>query len=151
MNDKKGGAEKRLQRRIRILWCVLAAMTVYMIAVVEMGGGDSRIMSPLAQYVSRLFYFGTMFLVLWRIVRLKRILKDRRLVKRQMLEERDERNRALHEKSGGTVVDVLLLCLLIVTWTASLFHMAVFYTALAIFCLTAAMKATAYLWYGKNM
>ena len=59
MGDGKNATYSgKIKRRIRIQYLVLAAMLVYMPVVVELGGGDSRIMTDLARNFSRLVYFG---------------------------------------------------------------------------------------------
>lgn len=141
---------RKIKWRIRIQVLILIAMLSYMIFLVEIGGGDSRIMTKLARNVSTLLFFGGMIYFISGIFRNKKLLKNRRLLKEQMETERDERNQYLHEKSGGLVLDILLVCLLFLTWTASLFHMAVFYAFFAVLILAAGLKAAAYYWFSRN-
>lgn len=47
-----------IRLRIRVLWGVIALMLVYMVAVAELGGGDSRRMTDLAQFAYRAIFFG---------------------------------------------------------------------------------------------
>ena len=122
-NCKAMDYETKIKWRIRILYLLLIAMLVYMVTVVELGGGDSRIMTDLASQFSRIVFFGGMIYVITRIVHNKKLLGNRLLRKEQMQEETDERNRYLHDKSGGIVLDILLACLLFITLTASLFDM----------------------------
>ena len=134
----------KIKWRTRILWCVLVLMLVYMVVISELGGGDSRIMTDLANKVSRIIFFGGMAYVIYRIVHNQNLLKDRSLLKEQMLREYDERNQYLHDKSGGIVLDALLICILFITLTASLFNMAAFYTAYVILMLAVIIKAVTY-------
>lgn len=136
-----------IRRRIRLLYLLLTAMLVYMVVVTELGGGDSRIMTALARDFSSLTLFGGMAYVISRIVHNKKLLKNRLLLKEQMLTEQDERNQYLHDKSGGIVMDILLVCILFITLTASLFHMGMFYISFAILVLAIALKAGAYYYY----
>ncbi|HBA46261.1 MAG TPA: hypothetical protein DCZ91_00350 [Lachnospiraceae bacterium] len=138
----------RIRRRIRLLYLLLISMVAYMALLVELGGGDSRIMTQLAQDVSRLIFFGGMIYVISRIVYNKKLLKNRMLLKEQMLTEQDERNRYLHDKSGGTVMDILLVFLMFMNFTASLFDMAAFYSVFAILVLAVVLKAAAFYYYG---
>ena len=39
---------RKIQWRIRALWLLLTGMLVYMVLIAELGGGDSRMMTPLA-------------------------------------------------------------------------------------------------------
>ena len=80
----------------------------------------------------------------WRIRILWMLLKE------QMRMEQDERNQYLHDKSGGIIVDILLLSLLFITVTAALFNMAAFYTAITILGLTVALKAAAYFFFSRR-
>ena len=139
----------KIKWRIRILYLLLIAMLVYMVTVVELGGGDSRIMTDLASQFSRIVFFGGMIYVITRIVHNKKLLGNRLLRKEQMQEETDERNRYLHDKSGGIVLDILLACLLFITLTASLFDMTAFYMSLAILAIAVVLKAGAYLCYSR--
>lgn len=138
----------KLKLRNRVLWGVFAAMLVYMVIVGETGG-DSRVMTDLATTVSRVIFFGGMICVLTQIFRNKKLLKDRLLRKEQLREEMDERNQYLHDKSGGTVMDILLILLLFVTLTTSLYHMAAFYTALSVLLAAVLLKLGA-LWFFRR-
>ena len=135
---------KRIQWRIRGLWMVVAGMLVYMVVIGETGGGDSRIMTDFAKIVSRVIFFGGLAFVIFRIVRYKKQLKNRELLKEQLRNEQDERNQYLHDKSGGIVLDILLVALLFLTLTTSLFHMVAFYTSFAILALAVLLKIGAY-------
>ena len=148
-NCKAMDYETKIKWRIRILYLLLIAMLVYMVTVVELGGGDSRIMTDLASQFSRIVFFGGMIYVITRIVHNKKLLGNRLLRKEQMQEETDERNRYLHDKSGGIVRDILLACLLFITLTASLFDMTAFYMSLAILAIAVVLKAGAYLCYSR--
>ncbi len=79
----------------------------------------------------------------------KKLLNNQKLLKQKYLDERDERNRYLHDKSGGVVVDLLLLALLFTTVTAALFNMIAFHLSLAILLLTLFLKGSAY-WLFKH-
>lgn len=139
----------QIKWRIRILYLILVTMLAYMVFIAEMGGGDSRIMTDLANNVSRLIFFGGMIYLITRVVHNKRILKNRILLKEQLLTETDERNQYLHDKSGGIVLDILLVCLLFTTFTTSLFDMAAFYVSFAILVLAVTVKTAAYFYYSR--
>lgn len=139
----------RIRWRIRLLWVLIVAMLVYMVVVVELGGGDSRRMTELAAVTSRIIFFGGLIYVGTRIHHNRKLLKDMALLKEQRQLEMDERNRYLHDKSGGIVVDLLLLILLFVTNTTALFDMAAFYTAFAILAAAVVLKGVTYLIYSR--
>lgn len=65
------------------------------------------------------------------------------------MRERDERNRFLHDKSGGAVLDVLLLCIWFVTVTCALFDNAAFLASFAILVTALALKGAAYFAYSR--
>lgn len=130
----------KIRWRIRLLRLTAIAMLVYMIVIGELGGGDSRMMTPLATNVSNFIFFGGFFYVLHRIRVNKKLLINPFKLEQQMLQELDERNRYLHDKSGGIVLDILLLILLFTTVTAAMFNMAAFYTAVSITGAAIALK-----------
>ena len=141
--------EQKIRWRLRLSWALLAAMLVYMVVVTELGGGDSREMSRLAGTVSRLIFFGGMVVVGTRIAHNRKLLRDIVLRRQQMLRERDERNRWLHDKSGGIVLDALLACLLFITVTCALFDNAAFYASFSVLLLALLFKGAAYLAYSR--
>ncbi len=61
--------------------------------------------------------------------------------------EQDERNQYLHDKSGGIILDILLVFLLFITVTTALFNMSAFYISLIILVVTFLLKVGAYLFY----
>lgn len=63
--------------------------------------------------------------------------------------EQDERNQYLHDKSGGIVLDILLIGLLFITVTSVLFNMPVFYISVVILSFTILLKITAYFIFSK--
>lgn len=130
--------------RIRMLWAILVLMILYMVFMGEWGFGDSRIMTPLAQRISKLIFFGGFAWAIYRIGYHKRLLKNHTLLVEQHLEHQDERRQFLHDKSGGLVVDVLLAILLFTTCTAALINMPAFYLSFGILICTIALKAICY-------
>lgn len=141
---------KKIRWRIRALWALLAGMLVYMFVIGELGGGDSRIMTPLAGRFSRIVFFGGLVYVVWRIRQNKKLLRSRQLLQQQMKAELDERNQYLHDKSGGIVADILLAILLFVTLTASMFDMAAFYTVFSVLAAAILLKGAAYWFYSRQ-
>lgn len=141
--------EARIKWRIRILWMVAALMLIYMVLLVELGGGDSRMMTDFASQASRVIFFGGLAYIAWRICRNKKLLKDRALLKAQIRMEQDERNQSLRDKSGGIVVDILLIAMLALTFTTALFNMVAFYTSVALLIFTVLLKGLAYLIFSR--
>ena len=137
----------KIKWRIRILWITLVAMLIYIFIVGETDGGDSRIMTDLANIVSRIIIFGGIIYIVVRIIHNKKILNNRLLLKEQLLREHDERNQYLHDKSGGDVLDILLIVLLFITTTSALYNMIAFYVSFSILVFAILLKAGAYLFY----
>ena len=137
----------KVRWKIRLLWLLIVAMLGYMVLIAETGGGDSRIQTKLADDFGRIVFFGGLVVVIWRLVHNKKLLKDRLLLQQDAARVRDERQQYLHDKSGGLVVDILLVCLLLMALTASFYNMPAFYMAYAALLLTAAVKAGAWLIY----
>lgn len=110
-NYKALNYSEKIRWRIRISWVILLLMIVYMIVVAELGGGDSRIVTDLADMAGDIIFFGGIIYVISMIIHNRKLLKNRLLLKEQHLTEQDERNQYLHDKSGGTVMDILMLIL----------------------------------------
>lgn len=136
----------RIHWRIRGLWFLFVLMLVYMVVVGEMRLGDSRMMTPLAERVSRIIFFGGMGYVLWKIRGYRRLLTNPWNLKEKMIQEKDERNRYLHDKSGGMVWDVLFFAQLFLTLTATLMDMTAFSFTMCTLVLMIVLKLGAY-WY----
>lgn len=137
--------------RIRGGWCLIIIIIAYCIVLTELGGGDSRIMTPLADTISDLIIFGSLIYIGCRIYYNKQLLKFRLRMKENYLNEKDERNRYLHDKSGGIVVDLLMIVLLFVTATTALFNMDAFYVSYAILLVTIILKGLMYFLYYRDI
>lgn len=144
---KKLSFSDKIRWRNRALWCLLVLMLIYMVVIGEIGWGDSRVMTTLADNVSRTIFFGGMIWVIYKIVRNKKLLKNQWLLKEQMKNESDERNQYLHDKSGGIVWDIMFVCLLFITLTTSLINMPAFYTSFTILVMAVVLKLLMYFLY----
>jgi len=149
MNKRKLSYEEVIRWRIRLLWALIAAILIYIVVISELGGGDSRVMTRLADFASDVILFGGIIFAGYRIWYNKKLLGNDWKRNQQQLDEQDERNRYLHDKSGGIVVDILLVTMLFTTATAALFDMAVFYTALSLLLLTVGLKGLCY-WFAAR-
>ncbi len=134
---------QRIVWRIRLQWTLIIALLVFMVVVGETGG-DSRIMTPLADSLSRIMYFGALIYLGVRIHRNKQLLQNKLLLKEQALREHDEQTRALHLRSGGPVMNVMLFLLYTATMTASLYNMDMFHMALGLLIAAVALKIGAW-------
>ena len=141
---------RKIRLRIWGCWAAIIVMTVYMVVLVEIGGGDSRIMTRTAELVTRLLYFGGLIFLIVRIYHNKKLLQNLLLLREKQEAERDERPRWLHDKSGGLPMDILLLVTAVVVFGTGLFNMAAFYTAFGILCAGLLCKGGVYLYYSKN-
>lgn len=141
---------EKIKWRNRALGVLLVLMLLYMVLVGELGLGDSRMMSTLADDVSRLIFFGGMIWIVYKIILNRKLLKNRQMLKDKLKNEQDERRCYLHDKSGGMVWDILFVCLLFITLTTSLINMPAFYTALVILLLSIVLKVATYLMYKKG-
>lgn len=144
---KKLSFSDKIKWRIRVLWMVLFLMFVYMVVIAEVKLGDSRVMTTLADDVSRTIFFGGMIWVIYKIVQNKKLLNNQWLLKQKMKDEKDERNQYLHDKSGGIVWDIMFVCLLFVTLTTSLSNMPAFYVSFALLCVAVILKLITYFFY----
>ena len=148
-NSNNHSFSQTIKLRIRVLWVIVVLMLAYMVIISELGGGDSHIITPLAESVSRIIFFGGLIFVCYRIYFNKKLLENRLLLKEKFLDEQDERNQYLHDKSGGIVVDILMILLLFSTITTALFDMAAFYVSLSVLTATILLKGVSYLYYQR--
>lgn len=135
---------QQLRWRIRLQWTGIVLLLALMVIVGETGGGDSRFITRLADSTSTLLFFGGIAYLGVRIYLNKKTLADRLRLREKALTEQDERNRSLHLRSGGFVMDVMLLVLYITTMLTGLYNMAAFHTAFGLFLAAIALKAAAY-------
>lgn len=140
---------KKIHLRIKMSYVLLVLMLIYMVIMGELGG-DSRIMTNLANFISDCIFFGGIIYIIARIVHNKKLLKNRILLKEQLQTEQDERNQYIHDKSGGLAVDLLLIMELFVTMTTALLNMPAFYTSLVILLVTLFLKAGLYFFYSAK-
>lgn len=144
---KKLSFSDKIKWRIRVLWMILFLMFAYIVVIGEMKLGDSRVMTTFAEDVSRIIFFGGMIWVIYKIVQNKKLLNNQCLLKQKIMAEKDERNQYLHDKSGGIVWDILFVCLLFITLTASLSNMPAFYVSFALLCIAVGLKLITYFFY----
>ena len=97
---KQRAYPQTIRWRIRVLWLVLAALAIYMIVGVALGGRRFAGDYPFGDMVGDILLFGGMVYVICRIIHNKRLLKHREEMKEQQRQELDERNCYLHEKAG---------------------------------------------------
>lgn len=140
---------QKIHLRIKMSYVLLVLMLIYMVIMGELGG-DSRIMTNLANFISDCIFFGGIIYIIARIVHNKKLLKNRILLKEQLQNEQDERNQYIHDKSGGLAVDLLLIMELFVTMTTALLNMPAFYTSLVILLVTLFLKAGLYFFYSAK-
>lgn len=140
---------QKIHLRIKMSYVLLVLMLIYMVIMGELGG-DSRIMTNLANFISDCIFFGGIIYIITRIVHNKKLLKNRILLKEQLQNEQDERNQYIHDKSGGLAVDLLLIMELFVTMTTALLNMPAFYTSLVILLVTLFLKAGLYFFYSAK-
>lgn len=140
---------QKIHLRIKMSYVLLVLMLIYMVIMGELGG-DSRIMTNLANFISDCIFFGGIIYIIARIVHNKKLLKNRILLKEQLQNEQDERNQYIHDKSGGLAVDLLLIMELFVTMTTALLNMPAFYTSLVILLATLFLKAGLYFFYSAK-
>ena len=148
-NYKNKSFKEKVKLRILMLRATIILMFIYIIILAEMGFGDSRIITGLAQDVSNIIFLGGMIYILRKISYNKKLLQDKLLRLDEEIKEADERKKFLHDKSGGVVVDILLLTLLIITFTTALINMTAFNVSFAILMITIILKATSYYVYMK--
>lgn len=141
---------QQLRWRIRLQWAGIVLLLALMVIVGETGGGDSRFITQLADTTSTLLFFGGIAFLGVRIYLNKKTLADRLRLREKALTEQDERNRSLHLRSGGFVMDAMLLVLYTTTMLTGMYSMAAFHTAFGLFLAAIALKAGAYWLCSRN-
>ena len=139
----------KIKLRILALRLTIFFMILYMFIIGELGFGDSRKMTDFADTISKIILFGGMIYVFFRISYNKKLLKDKLLRLDEEIKETDERKKFLHDKSGGVVLDILLLILLFITCTTAFINMTAFYISFTILMIAIILKATSYYVYMK--
>ena len=136
--------KRRVKRRVRMLEGALVVLLLVMIAVGELSGRgvllDSRQISQLAGTASRILFFGSVIWVIFRIVKNKKLLKNKDLLLDQKIEENDERLCHIWNLSGGVAIDVLLFIMIATTFFLAFVSMPAFYTAFFLLAATVLLK-----------
>jgi Flp pilus assembly protein TadG len=124
-------------------------MFVYIVICLSIGLGDSRKMTNLSDAVSDIIIFGGAIYMIYKIRYYKKMIQDKDKILHQYRVESDERNQFLRDKSGGIVVEILILILLLATCTFELFNMTAFYVSFIILIITILLKYICYKVYDK--
>lgn len=140
---------KKIKMRIRIYSIMIVIMLIYMFVIGELGLGDSRKMSSLASDVGRYIIFGGLLYLIIKIVSLRKILRNEKKLLEEFQYELDERKQYIYDKSGGIVVDILLVILLFITCSLAMYDNMMFNTAFAILIITVGLKFISYLIYSR--
>lgn len=148
--DSKQNQTKQVKKRIAFYWILLFLMFLYIFVVGEMGLGDSRKMSELADVVSRIIIFGGIFLIIVKIVHYKKLLKSEERMQREFQSKASEREKILYEKSGGIVFEIMLYFLLFITCTAALANEIAFRVSLLILGIFIVLKIVTYAAYSRK-
>lgn len=142
---------RKLRNRI---WILTALVMIWLVIMVVLGSWegimDSRYMTPLAHNMSRIIFFGSLGFFIYRIFYYKKLLGNRIKAAEEKRLEEDERRQLIHDKSGGLILDILLIFLLAADfWTACITNMAAFETVSIILAVAVILKASSY-WYYKR-
>ena len=100
-----------VKRRIYLLWAVLALLLAFMVLVGEKGLIDSRYTTGLSQLSYKALYFGGVIYTIYKIHYNRSLLKNKEKLRQEKILALDERTQWVHEKSGGPIMDIFLLCL----------------------------------------
>lgn len=138
-----------VRKRIWALWAVLALLLIFMVTVGEKGLIDSRYTTNLSQLSYKFLYFGGVIYTIYKIHYNRSLLKNKEKLRQEKILELDERTQWVHEKSGGLVLDILLLCLAAAACVLSFVDISAFNTAVSILFFAVLLKIAAYFYY-KN-
>ena len=90
-NYKNKSFKEKVKLRILMLRATIILMFIYIIILAEMGFGDSRIITGLAQNVSNIIFLGGIIYILRKISYNKKLLQDKLLRLDEEIKEADER------------------------------------------------------------
>ena len=151
-----------VKRRIYLLWAVLALLLAFMVLVGEKGLIDSRYTTGLSQLSYKALYLGGRETgqALSALEDLDGLLftgsagtgyqLHRQLAGQpEKILALDERTQWVHEKSGGPIMDIFLLCLAAAACALSFVDISAFNTAVSILFFAVLLKIAAYFYY-KN-
>ncbi|GFH95524.1 hypothetical protein IMSAGC003_02074 [Lachnospiraceae bacterium] len=145
-----GNYASKIKKRIALYVVLLLLIFAYIFAVGEMGLGDSRKMSDLADIVSKLIIFGGVLLVIMKLIYYRKLLKNLSKMSLELQSEPSDREKLLYEKSGGIVFEILLYFLLVVTGTAALANEVAFRVSFLVLTVSIVLKVTAYAVYSRK-
>ena len=136
-----------VKRRIYLLWAVLALLLAFMVLVGEKGLIDSRYTTGLSQLSYKALYFGGVIYTIYKIHYNRSLLKNKEKLRQEKILALDERTQWVHEKSGGPIMDIFLLCL--AAAACAFVDISAFNTAVSILFFAVLLKIAAYFYY-KN-
>ena len=145
--------EVTLRNRIRLSYVLIVFLLAVMVLVGELSGKlllDSRTMTPAASRISSALFFGTLILLIVRIVRTKSLLRHRLYRKEREILENDERRQWIHSHSSARAFDTLIVLLTAAVFALAYIDMAAFYTAWSIWCAAGLLKLFLHLYYSKH-
>ena len=145
-----GNYAGKIKKRIALYVVLLLLIFAYIFAVGEMGLGDSRKMSDLADIVSKLIIFGGVLLVIMKLIYYRKLLKNLSKMSLELQSEPSDREKLLYEKSGGIVFEILLYFLLVVTGTAALINEAAFRVSFLVLIVSIVLKVVTYMIYSSK-
>ena len=137
----------RIQLRIFLLY-VLVAVLIIVPAVwilITKKGPDVRLVPDWFFSLAHCIYYGGIIYLLIRIHIFRKGLKDVWTLQKQYTNEYDERRRALHEKSGGWPIDIMIAgcCVAVeISWFTN--NSSAGITAAAILALAVILRVVSY-------
>ena len=138
-----------VNRRLYLLWAVLALRLAFMALVGEKGLIDSRYTTGLSQLSYIALYFGGVIYTIYKTHYNRSLLKNKEKLRQEIILALDERSQWVHEKSGGPIMDIFLLCLAAAACALSFVDISAFNTAVSILFFAVLLKIAAYFYY-KN-
>lgn len=138
---------QKIKNRIYILWLALIALLILMITIGEVGIIDSRYTTQMSEIAYKLIYFGSLVYVIYKINYNKKLLKNSQKLKEEKIRELDERTQWVYEKSGGIIVDIIILGLTLFTWSLAFIDIFAFNTSVIILFFIVLVKIASYFYY----
>lgn len=139
----------RVKFKVWVLRICLFLMIAYMLIVGESGLGDFRMMNLAGEIICKTIYFSGLMFIVIRFMYNRNLFLGRNKAMTEKRRREHERKYFLHEKSGGIVVDTILMLLLFASCITALWDIGAFYVTSGMLIVGVVMKVIVYIIYDK--
>ncbi|MDO4739302.1 MAG: hypothetical protein Q4A66_01405 [Eubacteriales bacterium] len=141
---------RSLRRQNALLWVLLALTLVFMVVVGETALTDSRTRDNVMKGMTSVFFLWQGVIV-WRIVRNRRLLKNPGMLLWQQIRDGDERRKEILGRAGGRFALVFCALLSVAALTALFYDKVIFYTLYITLLCAVAIFGALLLYYRRKL